>query len=98
VLLAFSNLSHSCILQRSIRHCSILQGSGAAAGPWRTQLQLLFVETTAFTKRIVKLGLEAELREVQAELLKNPDAGDTDSGTGGLRKIRMPDSTRRKGI
>jgi hypothetical protein len=60
-------------------------------------LQLLFVETAAFSKRVAKLGLEAELRELQAELLSNPEAGATDGGTGGLRKIRMPDSTRQKG-
>lgn len=43
------------------------------------------------------LGLEAALRALQDDLLKNPLIGDTDAGTGGLRKVRMPDPTRRKG-
>ncbi len=31
------------------------------------------------------------------ELLTNPTAGDLDPGTGGLRKVRLPDPTRGKG-
>lgn len=58
---------------------------------------LTFVETTIFTKRIMALGLDDALRELQLELLENPGAGDVDPGTGGLRKIRMPDPRRRKG-
>jgi hypothetical protein len=56
-----------------------------------------FVETTEFTRRIGKLGLEADLRGLQKELNENPKKGDTDSGTGGLRKVRMSDSTRGQG-
>lgn len=58
---------------------------------------LTFVETTVFTKRIVGLGLEEILRQLQLELLENPEAGDLDPGTGGLRKVRVPDPTRGKG-
>lgn len=37
------------------------------------------------------MGLSDEsLRELQNILLKNPKAGDTIQGTGGLRKIRIP--------
>ena len=53
-----------------------------------------FVETHVFTKRIVRLGLELPLRELQMELMANPTAGDVDPGTGGLRKVRMPDPGR----
>jgi len=53
-------------------------------------LHLHFIETAVFTRRIVGLGLEDELRQLQSELLANPAAGDTDAGTGGLRKVRMP--------
>jgi len=60
-------------------------------------MRLWFVETHAFTKRIERMRLEEDLRELQATLLTNPEAGDTDSGTGGLRKIRMTASTRGKG-
>jgi len=58
---------------------------------------LTFVETTAFTKRVMGLGLEESLRELQQELLANPEAGDVEPGTGGLRKIRMGDPRRAKG-
>lgn len=56
-----------------------------------------FVETETFTKRIVRLGLEDELRELQNEILQNPEKGRLDPGTGGLRKIRMADPGRGKG-
>ena len=58
---------------------------------------LTFVETNIFTKRIAALGLEESLRGLQLELLDNPEAGDVDPGTGGLRKIRLGDPTRGKG-
>jgi hypothetical protein len=56
-----------------------------------------FVETTAFTQRITKLGLEDDLRLLQSELIENPQKGDTERGTGGLRKVRMADATRGQG-
>ena len=56
-----------------------------------------FVETKVFTKRLTRLGLDEEVRELQKELLQNPEAGDLDPGTGGLRKVRMADPTRGKG-
>lgn len=58
---------------------------------------LTFVETTLFTKRISALGLEDCLRGLQLELLDNPETGDLEPGTGGLRKIRLADPTRGKG-
>ena len=58
---------------------------------------LTFVETIVFTKRIVALGLEEALRVLQSELLRNPTAGRLDPGTGGLRKVRIPDPNRGKG-
>jgi hypothetical protein len=56
-----------------------------------------FVETAVFTKRVQQHGLEDALRTLQLELVKNPTAGDIDAGTGGLRKVRMPDPSRGKG-
>lgn len=50
-----------------------------------------FVESTGFTKRIVRLGLEESLRELQLHLAANPTAGRRNPGTGGLRKARMVD-------
>ena len=58
---------------------------------------LTFVETTAFTRRIAALGLEESLRGLQLELLENPEAGNVDPATAGLRKIRLGDPTRGKG-
>lgn len=58
---------------------------------------LTFVETTAFTKRLLALGLEESLRDLQLALLDNPEAGDVEPGTGGLRKVRLGDPARGKG-
>lgn len=58
---------------------------------------LTFVETTVFTNRISFLGLEGSLRGLQLELLENPEAGDIEPATAGLRKIRLGDPTRGKG-
>jgi hypothetical protein len=52
-------------------------------------LALVFVETTAFTRRVSGQGLDEDLRELQQELLRNPEKGALDPGTGGLRKVRM---------
>jgi hypothetical protein len=48
-----------------------------------------FIETPSFTKRWYALGFDDDdLAELQQYLIKNPDAGDTMVGTGGLKKIR----------
>jgi hypothetical protein len=56
-----------------------------------------FVETAVFSRRIEALQLEEDLRSLQLELLANPEAGKLDPGTGGLRKIRMSSQSRGKG-
>lgn len=49
-----------------------------------------FIETPSFTKRWSALGFNDDnLAELQQFLIKNPDAGDTIVGTGGLKKIRF---------
>lgn len=58
---------------------------------------IVFIETAVFTRRVTSLGLEESVRRLQAELAANPVAGDTDPGTGGLRKIRMADPMHRRG-
>lgn len=60
-------------------------------------MSVYFVESSAFTRRIVQLGLEPELRSLQEFLAVSPTAGRTDAGTGGLRKVRLPDARRHKG-
>ena len=57
---------------------------------------LTFVETSVFTKRIAALGLEESLRGLQLELLDNPNAGNVEPGTAGLRKMRLGDPSRSK--
>jgi len=60
-------------------------------------VELTFVETTAFTRRIREEALEEDLRELQQELLRNPEKGALDPGTGGLRKVRRRVRSRGKG-
>jgi hypothetical protein len=55
-----------------------------------------FIETTSFSRRVDRAG-SAALRDVQAQIMKDPDAGKLMPGTGGLRKLRMPDPGRGKG-
>ncbi|MGH7649257.1 MAG: hypothetical protein ACREND_14160 [Gemmatimonadaceae bacterium] len=45
----------------------------------------------------MQLGLEDELQDLQSALLADPSAGDTDPGTGGLRKVRLRAAARHKG-
>lgn len=60
-------------------------------------MQIRFVEMTPFTRKVIKLGLEEDLRMLQLHLLHNPQAGDVEPGTCGLRKIRMSDEGRGQG-
>lgn len=57
-----------------------------------------FIEVKSFTTKWYDLGLtDDDLRALQNVLLEDPKAGDTISGTGGLRKIRIPMENRGKG-
>lgn len=50
-----------------------------------------FKETPLFVSKWKSLGLtDDDLRKLENILLKNPKAGVVISGTGGLRKIRIP--------
>jgi len=49
-----------------------------------------FVMMPEFDSKWKQMGLsDAELRQLQEELLINPKAGDVIKGTGGLRKLRV---------
>lgn len=48
-----------------------------------------FVETPIFTKQIKELATDDELKDLQVELIAQPDKGDVIKDTGGLRKVRM---------
>lgn len=58
-----------------------------------------FIEVPIFTNRWKELGLtDEDLRELENVFLRNPKAGDTIQGTGGIRKIRIPmDNTGKRG-
>jgi mRNA-degrading endonuclease RelE of RelBE toxin-antitoxin system len=60
-------------------------------------MNIMFVETRVFTRRLGRLGLEGALKALQEDILANPEVGPVDPGTGGLRKIRIPDEGRGKG-
>ena len=48
-----------------------------------------FIETPIFTKQIKAIATDDELKDLQIELIAQPEKGDLIQGTGGLRKIRM---------
>jgi hypothetical protein len=60
-------------------------------------MRLTFIETAVFTRRVVTLGLEEELRLLELRLQENPALGAIDPGTGGVRKVRMGHARRGKG-
>lgn len=52
-------------------------------------MEHFFVELEAFTRKVVRLDLEDDLRALEDQLRENPAAGMLDPGTCGVRKIRM---------
>jgi hypothetical protein len=52
-------------------------------------MELLFLELEPFTRRVVRLDMEDDLRALEDQLRENPTAGVLDPGTCGVRKIRM---------
>lgn len=48
-----------------------------------------FIETPIFTKKIQELTTDDELKDLQIELILQPEKGDLIQGTGGLRKVRI---------
>ena len=48
-----------------------------------------FIETPIFTKQIKAIATDDELKNLQVELIAQPEKGDLIQGTGGLIKIRM---------
>ena len=47
------------------------------------------VEAVGFTERIIELGADDNLRELEERLATNPNLGDRIQGMDGLRKVRM---------
>ena len=59
-------------------------------------MKRVFVEAGSFQRRVDK-EVPGTLLLIQAELLRNPEAGPVIQGTGGLRKARIADPSRGKG-
>jgi hypothetical protein len=49
---------------------------------------MVFIETSHFTRQVLELLPDDEYAGLQIALSSHPDAGDSISGTGGLRKLR----------
>lgn len=57
---------------------------------------MIFIETPVFTRRLRELLDDDTYAAFQADLMKNPDAGDLIEGTGGIRRVRVASSGRGK--
>jgi len=60
-------------------------------------MNALFIETTTFTATVGDYLTDDEYRQLQAEMLANPEIGPRMPRTGGFRKLRWADSRRGKG-
>jgi len=60
-------------------------------------MKALFVELPAFERNRSDYLTDEAFRGLQNAMLKDPEAGDVITGTGGLRKLRYGDATRGKG-
>lgn len=60
-------------------------------------MKALFVELPAFERNRADYLTDESLRDLQNEMLKDPEAGDVISGAGGLRKLCHGDISRGKG-
>jgi hypothetical protein len=58
--------------------------------------KVVFLETPVFTRQIRELVDDDHYRQLQANLVVRPDAGDLIPRSGGLRKIRIAASGRGK--
>jgi hypothetical protein len=55
---------------------------------WRSIGGVRFVETSAFTRRVLEMLPDEEYRLLQQALLQRPAQGSLIEGTGGIRKLR----------
>lgn len=60
-------------------------------------MRRLFKETPVFTRKIDALGNSDLLKAIEDAILENPEVGATVAGTGGVRKMRTSDRSRKKG-
>lgn len=57
---------------------------------------MLFIETSIFTKQIRELVTDEEYRQLQQDLLIQPDKGDLIKNGGGIRKVRCAQGSKGK--
>lgn len=60
-------------------------------------MRRVFFQTHIFSKKLDARGGDKLLRRIEEEILKNPQAGATVAGTGGIRKLRIEDPERTRG-
>ena len=61
---------------------------------------MVFIESRPFTRRLIALAGDAAadvLREMQGDLLRDPERGAVVPGLGGIRKARLANPARGKG-
>ena len=59
---------------------------------------MVIIETTVFTRQVLKLLSDEQFRKLQLTLTERPDMGDLIKGSGGLRKVRwMTDGQGKRG-
>lgn len=51
---------------------------------------MVFIETSAFTRRVTALLTDEDLSKLQAELIEQPDLGAVIPEGRGIRKLRVP--------
>mgnify|MGYP001815480687 FL=1 len=60
-------------------------------------MKAVFKELSLFAARRSNYLADEQYRQLQNQLMRNPAAGSTIAGTGGLRKVRIADPRRGKG-
>ena len=56
---------------------------------WRIINSMEFIETPTFTRLILELLPDDDYRQLQTELMENPERGDLIKQGGGIRKVRF---------
>lgn len=53
-----------------------------------SDVPMVIIETPIFTRKVQQLLTDEEYRQLQNELVQQPDAGSVVQGSGGIRKLR----------
>lgn len=68
----------------------------ALSAPVAYYVDMIFIETPLFTRRLQELLDDDSYAAFQRMLALRPDAGDVIAGTGGIRKVRVASQGRGK--